>query len=216
MADPIQVPLPNKPTYAESRWTRAPIYIGEIPELGSPGEGIAGKYPVEPDYLKNISAQFQSPEDAQQRAFIQSGTPQDRGAIYVRPDDDLAKHQRLLRHEIVHNLLDMQDIDIAKVNQDPNVRQFTKPIKAALIKAGNMGDPDAEIPSYMAAFHADDIPGVLPSQRDAYVQAFAGALQKVNPTVADKFLRIANMAKRSGVDVLPKSSPPPATSARKQ
>ncbi len=160
------------------------MYIGETPELGSPGEGISGKYPLEPSYIPKLTIGM----DDRSRRFLEHGTPQDRGAIYVNPDPDPVKNSRLMRHESIHNLLDMAGVDIPGIHGTPSVKPYAEPLRRAA--DAHMGDRDVETPAYAGAYHEGDLEGTTPQQRMDYLKAFGAELARAKPKTASTFQRM--------------------------
>jgi hypothetical protein len=196
-----------KPRYAESRWTKGPIFIGKIPELG-PGEGMEGPRELFPDAVRQLGWEY--PYMSREREFLKKETPQTRGSMYVNPEADAtdAEKSRLFRHEAIHNLLDQglgvdgkppgdEHDDLRRLRQmhrDPSLKPYADKAKLVFNLSKQGGHPDLEIPAYLGT-NETDFGGkpyrLLPEIRESYMRELLRLMQRTNP-------REASILKRMG------------------
>jgi len=191
LTGPSNLPAPR---YGESRFTRAPVFLGsekELPDadLSLPGTGLTSDYSPVPGDIERL------PTELQRRI------PKDRGSIYVNPAASTDETNRIIRHESVHNLLSQLGVDMHAFNSRSDIKPLFQKVASAFRSVDVFGDSDYEAPAYLAAN-----PGRLPvdsDTREAYLKALLKHVKIASPRAGEVLARMI----RPGGDTQPVAPP---------
>lgn len=177
------------PTYAQNRFTQAPMILGAQPGV-DPGAGATQSPDTHGD-LASLASRLLVTGKMLGNGMMPGQMAS--GLIRVSPTpNDPADTHDTIRHESIHSLLDHAGVDgqdlVDLTDNSPAGQRLMLPY----LQAGRKGISGIELPAYVRSGNKY-LPGSDPKDRDTYRKEIADYLRTVkkNPKAADTYLKLA-------------------------